>query len=94
VEAQAQQLVSSFEDNTLSPTSAQATGFEYFQTDGGSTSYAITGTEVPNFGSGATFNLIHGGASVAADFQDLPEGSSLYNSANYENVNFIIPLGS
>ena len=94
VEAQAQQLVSSFEDNTLSPTSAQATGFEYFQTDGGATSYTITGTEVSNFGSGATPNLIDGGAIVAADFQDLPEGSSLYNSANYENVNFVIPLGS
>lgn len=98
VASQAQQLVSSFENNTLSPASPNATGFGYLEIEGASSVY-ITATEVPDFGSVPT--AIGSSASRVADVQDLGSavGAMQWNGMSGGWVagavsQFIMPVGN
>lgn len=101
VEAQAQQLILSFENNTLSGTSANnATGFSFAETDGAATNISITGIEESDFGStpisGVGFTT-DPSANTVAGIQGLVNESSDYGGGwndNSAQFIFTIPVAS
>ena len=96
VEAQAQQFVTSFENNTLSPTSSNATGFSFIETDGASTTISITGIEISNFGSAPVpGSLTVGAGTTVQSFLASVNGSGYDFAAGSSNsgITLIVPLG-
>ena len=104
-ETQAQQLVSAFENGTLSSSSDNGSGFSYIGDYGPISSVVITGTEISNWGSAPIPDYISsgdgsGGSSVpsASEFQDIINQSSQYlayaNSSDDMGMSSIIPIGN
>ncbi len=96
IEAQAQNLIASFESNTAASASSGSTGFTYSANNGRGWSYAITGVEVQSNSNAASWDIVPTSARANSTSPDL---ASLYNesvgSMDYSGgINFMIPLGT
>ena len=91
VEAQAQQLISAFENHTLESTSAIGAGFSYVENFGAATTVLMTGIVV----SGSDIPTGNSGSAVSG-FQDLANESTQFSGGVGSGggaLTFTIPLG-
>jgi hypothetical protein len=98
IQAQAQQLIAAFENNTLTSAPGNTTGFSYAGTYGFS-DFAITGIEVPDsnvLGYGMT-PVTQESAAYNPGFAGLVNESTALSggyNASFEDLAFAIPLGN